>query len=190
MLYQFTWQQFLVAALVLSAIWYITVAVVFYKDKIRNILNNSGLDPAPEPLKHAWQEDYDDELEEKEFDDLIGKPAQPEGLSKVEMHMFGFAPTVKLEVLNEAEERQEMSDTDREVQQSIVPDALEELKRVFHILENENGKKEDFISLFGLIATRYKDRIKGTPNQAALNEYIAENLPFAISNEELDKLWS
>jgi hypothetical protein len=33
-------------------------------------------------------------------------------------------------------------------------------------------------------------KIRNTPNQQALNDYIRENLPFDISDEELDNLWN
>ncbi|MGH7238097.1 MAG: hypothetical protein ACREGF_06185, partial [Candidatus Saccharimonadales bacterium] len=96
------------------------------------------------------------------------------------MSMFGFAPVIA--------DFNDNGDDDRERQQSIVPDVLEELKSIFHILETKQGTKEDFISLFALISSKYPN-IRGRSNQQALNEYIRDNVLFPISDEELDSLW-
>jgi hypothetical protein len=129
-------------------------------------------------LTHAWDEDFEDgPLADEE--NLIGKPVMPEGMSRLSMSQFGFAPNVK---------ETEIEDDDRETQLGLIPDVLEELKSIFHILETEHGSKEDFISLFGLVSSKYP-KIRKTSNQQALNDYIRENLVFKISNEELDSLW-
>jgi hypothetical protein len=179
MLKHFTWQQFLIAALVLSSIWYTVVILLFYRHRIKDYLNgkNKGNNP-PEPLRHVWDEDFEDELLGDE-DDVMGKPALPEGLSNLSVAQFGFAPRTSDEDLDESRQRQ----------QSVVPDVLEELKSIFHILETQQGTKQDFISLFGLVSTKYPN-VKGTSNQQALNDYIRENVLFPISDEELDSLWN
>jgi len=178
MLKHFTWQQFLVAALVLSSIWYTVVILLFYRQRIQDYLNGKKDSGLPEPLGHAWDEEFEDESLGGE-DDLMGKSALPEGMSKLSMAQFGFAPSMEEESL----------DTGRERQQSVVPDVLEELKSIFHILETQQGTKQDFISLFGLVSAKYPN-IKGTSNQHALNDYIRENVLFPISDEELDNLWN
>lgn len=129
-------------------------------------------------MGHAWDEEFEDEPVNDE-DDLMGKSVLPEGMSNLSMAQFGFAPRISNEDLDESRERQ----------QSVVPDILEELRSIFHILETEQGTKDDFISLFGLVSTKYPN-IKGTPSQHALNDYIRENVPFVISDEELDSLWN
>jgi hypothetical protein len=195
MLKHFTWQQFLVAALVLSIIWYTVIILLFYRHRIQNYLNKDSKDSSPpEPLGHAWDEEFEDDPLSGE-DDLMGKPALPEGMTKLSMAQFGFAPRISDtatkqrtgETLDTAIE-QEDADEVRKRQQSIVPDVLEELKSIFHILETQQGTKQDFISLFGLVSAKYTS-IKGTANEKALNEYIRENVLFPISNEELDNLW-
>jgi hypothetical protein len=173
MLHQFTWQQFLIATLIFTLAWYVVVILLFYRHKIAAILSGKSALYQPERLQRDWEEELEDYPEDEE---LIGKQALPDGVSEVEMHMLGFAPKVHDE--NEY----------RDTQLGIVPDVLEELKTIFHILENENGKVEDFISLFSLVKAKYP-RVRNTPNEAAINEYIRENLPFEISGEELDSLW-
>lgn len=176
MLHQFTWQQFLIATLIFTLAWYVVVIVLFYRHKIAAILSGrSGL-AQTERLKRDWEEDLEDDYPEDE--DLIGKQALPDGVSEVEMQMIAFAPKVA-----------HQEDDYREMELGTVPDVLEELKTIFHILENENGNSDDFITLFSLVKAKYP-QIRNTPNEAAINEFIRENLPFEISNEELDSLWA
>ena len=106
---------------------------------------------------------------EQQMDELIGKAAMPEGVTEVAAHELAFVS--------------------REQQQGLVPDALEELKSIFHILETENGTKADFIGLFRLVAGKYR-KLAGTPSQRALNAYIRENALFPISDTELEHLWN
>jgi len=179
MLKHFTWQQFLIAALVLSTIWYTVVILLFYRQRIQDYLNSESKNSKPsEPLGHAWDEEFEEEPSSNE-DDLMGKSALPEGMTKLSMSQFGFAPRVTDEDLDKSRQRQ----------QSVVPDVLEELKSIFHILETQQGTKEDFISLFGLVSAKYPN-VKGTANQQALNDYIRENVLFPISDSELDSLWN
>lgn len=208
-LQHFTWQQFLVAATILTAIWYAVIILVFYRQRIQDLLQGKKSDnEPPQPLGHAWDEDFEDEPE-NEPDDLIGKTAMPEGMTKVSMSMFGFAPGVSeeaheqeaVETANTGEQetgvdrnkeedfKNDPGDDDRERQQSLIPDVIEELKTIFHILETEKGTKADFLSLFALVSSKYQ-RILGTANQQALNDHIREYLPFPITDEELDGLWA
>lgn len=171
----FTWQQFLIAAVILSGIWYLVVLPLLYRRKLKEWLGEKGKKPDLRPAHRDWDEELDD-LPEEEDNDLLGKPKMPEGITRVGMNMFGFAPDLA-------------DDESRERQQGLVPDALEELKSIFHILEREQGTKEDFISLFGLIKSKYA-AIRDTPSERALNDYIRENALFPISDEELANLWN
>lgn len=173
MLHFFTWQQFFVAAALFTIVWYVVIFLLFFKDRVNFHFRSAP----PEKLKREWDEELDDE--DEDADDLIGEQAMPEGISEVEAHMIGFAPKVKDEVREDS----------RETQLGIVPDVLEELKTIFHILERENGTKEDFISLFGMAKAKYS-AIAGTPNEAAINDYIRGNVLFPISDEELANLWN
>jgi len=202
LLQHFTWQQFLVAATIFTAVWYAAVILMFYRQKLQHLLNGKRQSSsAPERLKHAWEDDYDDGTEE-ETDDLIGEAVLPEGMSKVSMSMFGFAPhedepdmqAQKLieetkEVSNEAQASSDDEGAARERQQKLVPDAIEELKSIFYILERDKGGKEHFLSLFGLVKNKYA-ALRDTPSARALNEYIRENALFPISDEELTNLWN
>lgn len=180
MLHQFTWQQFLIAALILTLVWYIAIIMLYYRSKLLDLFSARSKLKQSEKLKREWEEELEeDDTSEEENDDLIGTQAVPEGVSEVEMHMLGFAPKVK---------KEEIPEDDRDTQLGLIPDVLEELKGIFRIVEKENDNKEYFISLFALITAKYPE-IKGTTNQPALNDYIRENLSFSISDEELDNLW-
>lgn len=172
MLQAFTWQQFLVAALVLTLVWYAGVFLIYYRKKAKELF--SPIQRPPERLKREWEEELEDEPEEES---LLGASREPDGVSSAEMDTLRFAP------------KPEDPDGHRDTQLGILPDVLEELKSIFRILENEGGTKEDFISLFALVSSKYP-KIKGSPNQQALNEYIRENVLFPVSDEELDQLWS
>ena len=174
MLHDFTWQQFLIAVLVLSLVWYGVLIGLFYPDRLKGLFGRKEepLGPA-EPLPHVWEADHE-EVPEAPDDGLVGKTVLPEGMSQVGMSMFGFAPPV---------------DEERERQQATVPDVIEELKNIFYVLDKEQGGKDDFMALFGLVRSKYP-RIRGTANQAALNAYIRENALFPIADDELDSLWA
>lgn len=169
-----TWQEFLVAALVLASIWYLVVLPMLYRRQLKDWLGSRNGKPDLRPVRHEWAEEFDEEVQSEE--DVIGKSKMPEGMSRLDMNMFGFAPGAE-------------DEESRELQQSQVPDVIEELKNIFHILEKERGTKEDFISLFGLVKAKYAT-IRGTPSEWALNEYIRENALFPISDEELTNLWN
>lgn len=201
LLQHFTWQQFLVAATILTAVWYVAVILIFYRKKLQDLLNGKRQPNAPvERLRHSWEDEFEDEPE-PEADDLIGESVLPEGMSKVSMSMFGFAPHVEPENGAEnfaAEIGQHFTEVpkdlckdedSREKQQKLVPDAIEELKTIFRILERDKGGKEHFISLFGLVKNKYAE-LRDTPSARALNEFIRENVLFPISDEELTNLWN
>lgn len=175
MLEQFTWQQFLLAALVLTLLWYAVVILLYYRSDISKF-GHKKKGTEPERLQREWEEEFD---EEPEDDGLIGSVREPDGVTTSGMEELRFAP--RTEDRNDA-------DAHRDTQLGAVPDVLEELKKIFSILENEGGTKEDFISLFTLVASKYP-KIKGTPSQQALNDHIRNNLLFPISDEELDSLW-
>lgn len=178
MLHQFTWQQFLLAAFVLSLVWYLAIFLLYYRNKAADLFSGKTKSKQPEKLRREWDEELEDDAETDEAGDdgLMGKASEPEGVSTVPMDGFRFA------------ERPADKDARRDEQLGLVPDVLEELKGIFNILAKEDGNKADFVSLFRLVSSKYP-KIRNTPNQQAINDYIRENLPFDISDEDLDNLW-
>ncbi|GAA4131934.1 hypothetical protein GCM10022216_02500 [Sphingobacterium kyonggiense] len=169
MLQQFTWQQFLLVALLLAVAWYAVVILLYYRNGVKKLFSRQR---QPEPLRREWDEEIGQPGEET----LMGSTRQPEGVSSVAMDELRFSA------------KEEDPDAGRDIRLGEVPDVLEELKTIFRILEKEDGTKEDFISLFALVSARYP-QIKGTPSQQALNGYIREHVLFPVSDEELDRLW-
>lgn len=169
MLEAFTWQHFLVAALILSVVWYLGVGFLYYKTEISNFLSPGGNFQKSEPLLHSWQDEVDD------MDaDLVGKQVEEHGVSVIEADEFNFLPvlesTTKLDLLGE------------------FADVQEEIKSICRILEKEDGTKEDFFSLFSLIKNKYP-KISSSDLLPQLDEFILEHLPFHLEEEELERLW-
>jgi hypothetical protein len=177
MLHQFTWQHFLIAALIFLLIWYLAVFIYCHRKSSGNFFASLKRQQ-PEKLIREWEADFDDHAETD--DDLVGRPVLPEGVSEVSMHMLGFAPKV---------EEKRATENERYFQLGVLPDVLEELKRTFNIIERENGTKEDFISLFALIKSKHPG-LANTANSESLNEYLTENLPFELTDEDFNTLWA
>jgi hypothetical protein len=171
-----TWQQFLVAAVILSCAWYALLYLVIYKWR-----KPGGAAKAVEPLRHEWDEELEEAMPE-ETRGLMGERTLPEGMSRVSMSELRFAPGP------EEGQDETIADESRRRQQGLIPDAVEELKSIFHILEREQGSKADFFSLFGLVRVKYTGLTDA--DRHALNGYIRENVLFPLSDEELTNLWA
>ena len=122
-----------------------------------------------EPLPHAW----DNEVDEITTNDVMGKPARPEGLETVSINSFGFGPK---------------DNSSQTLQLGLVPDVLEELKTIFNILQKEDGNKSDFFSLLALTKAKHP-KIVSNPSIQYINDFVRENAPFMLSNLELENLW-
>ncbi|MBD1366573.1 hypothetical protein IDJ77_22355 [Mucilaginibacter sp. ZT4R22] len=118
MLQAFTWQQFLIAALIFSLVWLVVVLLLFYRKEVFAFL--SGAKPEVVPLKHAWQDDFEQEPD----DDLMGKAAEQEGISVLGQHDFGFAPRVE-------EPAEDDTSVGGDVLQSDLFDLMEDVKPLF-----------------------------------------------------------
>ena len=172
MLQQFTWQQFLVATLVLTLIWYLAVILIFYRKELIAFLSGKKLIiQGNEPLPHRWEKGVETLGEENE-EELMGKSKMPEGMDNVGMSGFGF-----------------VSGEDAiEQQVGLVPDVLEEIREVFAILAKEDGNKKDFINLMEMVRDKYP-KIASHPNIGRINEFISEHASFHLSKDELENLW-
>src|ERR1700761_382824 len=93
MLHQLTWQQFLVAAAVLTLVWYGVLFMSWYlRGKAGSESGNSSAG-----LPHRWEKGVDqlsngDGL--AEADDLMGRAQEEEGFRKVSMNELRFAGAV------------------------------------------------------------------------------------------------
>jgi hypothetical protein len=170
MLQQFTWLQFLIAALILSLIWYVTILLLFYRKDLYAILTNrKNVKSSKEPLPHIWENEFD----ELTPDDPMGKPASPEGLTTVNMSEFSFG---------------QKENASKFQQLGIVPDLLEELKTIFNILQKEDGTKADFFSLLALTKAKHP-KIGSNPNIQYITDFVRDHVPFMLTQQELENLW-
>ncbi|MGY4539454.1 hypothetical protein ACVW0P_003888 [Mucilaginibacter sp. UYNi724] len=174
MLEQFTWQQFLVAAFVLSLVWYLAIFLLYYRDKAKVIFTPKTKEKSPEKLRKEWAHELEDEPELKEAENggLMGRPVEPEGMETVAMDGIRFAEKPH----------------NKEQQLGLVPDVLEELKGVFRDLENKDGGKSDFFPLIHRIKEKYP-KIAASDNLEDINRNIRDNAPFLLTDEELEDLW-
>jgi hypothetical protein len=131
MLQAFTWQQFLIAALIFSLVWLVVVLLLFYRKEVFAFL--SGSKPDVEPLKHAWQDDF-----EQVPDDLMGKAAEQDGVSVVSQSRFGFLPR---ETINDEPDPEDPAVV-AQVLQTDLFDLMENVKPLF---EAEELDKAGFI---------------------------------------------
>jgi hypothetical protein len=122
----FSWQEFLLAAVVLSLIWYAGVWLFFYRKKTL---------AADAPLPHGWQDEVD-VLENVPEDDLMGKPVLEHGVSVVDAEDFSFGLPEQSRL-------------------GVLPDVQEEIKAACREIERDLGGKEEFFALFSAIRDRY-----------------------------------
>nr|WP_162988859.1 hypothetical protein [Pedobacter schmidteae] len=191
-LQEFTWQQFLVAAVVLSALWVLGVWLIYWRPLSRGGLSagrGNGMHNAGDALPHSWQDEVDEFSTVDALDDgLMGKPALEHGVSVLDADEFSFVP---LEELGEREEHGDQFEGKRIGVEGLLADlddAKEEIKGICRILEKEDGNKEDFFALFEVVRLKYP-KVVVPELLAELNDFIREQVPFYLSKQELDSLW-
>lgn len=174
MLQQFTWQHFLVAAMVLTVIWYAAVILIFYRRGFSGLFGKKNAVASNERLPHHWEKGVD-KLAEKDDGaepELMGKSRLPDGVSRVTLEEISF--------VGDGDEKQQ--------QVGLVPDVIQEIKEVFRLLASQDGNKKDFFGLMEKVRENYP-KIASNPNIGSLNKFIAEHAPFHLSAEELENLW-
>lgn len=164
----------------LSVLWYTGLFLTVYRKDAISFFNGSAFHGSASLRTATDHGDVENFRENTEIEkELMGKSALPEGLEMVSTSALSFS-TVDSSVYLEENSRAD--------QLGLIPDVLQELKEVFQVLAKEDGTKKDFISLLGLITEKY-GMIGSHPNISKINEFIREQAPFAISNEELENLW-
>ena len=175
----FSWQSFLVWAVLLTLFWYVLVGALFFRGEIRHLFSGRPLFSGKVSGKV-----FSGKLavvREEEPENLLGASKDPEGFASVPMNQFSFAR-------GGAAVGQALEEDRQEAQLALVPDLLEELKTVFYTLERNGGGREDFEELFRLLAARFEPLIT-SPSYGAVNAYILEQLPFELSLAELEAMW-
>lgn len=175
MLQQFTWQHFLVAAMVLTVIWYAAVFLIFYRRGFSGLFGKRNAVTGSERLPHKWEKGVDRlaETDDRAEPELMGKSRLPDGVSRVTLEEIRFA--------GNGDEKQQ--------QVGLVPDVIQEIKEVFSLLAAQDGNKNDFFGLMETVRQNYP-KISSNPNIGSLNKFIVEHAPFHLSAEELENLWN
>ena len=172
MLKAFSWPDFLLASIILSLLWWAVIWLIYFRRK--------GSDAA-EPLDHNWEH-----LEEDFESELMGKPVLDAGVKVVEADDFSFGVDAGSEVLDEAADPESADQVER---LGDLADAQEEIREVCKLLAAEDGTKDDFFVLFEMVRNKYP-KLAFSASLPALNGFIREHVPFALSEEELEGLWA
>jgi hypothetical protein len=164
-LLKFIGSHYLLFAALALAVWYGAVLFTFYRDEVKKRYERRF--PKQEAaLPGGW-------AEEEDFEPM-GAPAEEYGMSTVLAHEVRFMP--RRGMISEEE------------MLGLVPDVLEEIKRIIHTIETEGGDKSDFISLFKLVAVKYP-RMAESRHLLTVNDWLLENCPFPLDEGELVALW-
>lgn len=166
LLLKFIGSHYLLFAALALAVWYGGVLFTFYRNEAKKLYEQKFPKPvAPSPTVLADDEDFD----------LMGAPAEEYGVSTVLAHEVRFMP--RKTMISEEE------------MQGLIPDVLEEIKKVIHTVEAEEGDKDDFISLFKLITVKYP-RLAESRHLTAVNDWLREHCPFPLEEAELSDMWA
>ncbi|WP_040626553.1 hypothetical protein [Mucilaginibacter paludis] len=163
---KFIGSHYLLFAALALAVWYGGVLFTFYRNEAKKLYAQQF--PKPEtPLPTVLADD-------EEFD-LMGAPAEEYGVSTVLAHEVRFM--------------QRKTMIPDEEMQGLIPDVLEEIKKVIQTVEAEEGDKADFISLFKLITVKYP-RLAESKHLPDINDWLREHCPFGLDEDELAGLWA
>lgn len=162
MLQAFTWQQFLVAAMIFSLVWLLIAGLVFFRKQLFGLLSG---DKQVEPLKHAWADDF-------EADDLMGKAQEPEGVQVLSQHEFGFTPPLGDEKVT----------VDADAQQNDLFDLMENIKRLL----DAGLSKRELIEAVSMEVHRFP-RLAASPLLDNFYEMVCEKADFELSVADLQE---
>jgi len=174
MLAQFTWQEFWLAVLLLTLLWYSGIILLYYRKELNLFLSKGSNQAHPkEPLPHRWADRVEEPTQKhEEYDGLLGASKPAEGTSTVSMGQVTFG----------------QDENAKSEQLGLIPDVLQELKEIFSILEKEDGNKQDFLNMMEMVRAKY-GQISSNPRIVQINQFIAEHALFHLSKEELENLW-
>jgi hypothetical protein len=176
MLQQFSWTTLLIFFAILSALWYLMLALTVYRKETFDLISGTRLH---EPTVVAINPQREGEGDDPIADQIMGKSKMPDGLEVVSMGALNFSV---------AGDSIYSPDDAKSDQLGLVPDVLEELKEIFAFLAKEDGTKQDFFSLAAMISEKY-GRIGSSPNIGQINAFIRDHAPFAVTIGELEHLW-
>ncbi len=169
MLHQITWQQYLLFAAILTLLYYAIIWLVYFWGQFPNFFSGKE--------KAGAADDSPNWRNEAEYEDLLGGSAEDEGVSTIESEQVHFSPkTVPAAASLKPDDDEELHGT--------IPDVLEDIK----VIIRQSDTKSEFIKSFPSIPVKYP-QIADSRHLEAINDFIAEQVPFEISEEELYQLW-
>lgn len=171
MLAQFTWQEFWLAILLLTMLWYSGI-ILFYFRKELDLFFGRNSNPKEPPGRRLVDRVEEPAHKPEEHDGLLGASRPAEGTSTVSLGQISFG----------------QDENAKYEQLGLIPDVLKELKEVFSVLEKEDGNKQDFFNMMEMVRAKY-GQIGSNPRIVQINQFIAEHAPFHLSKEELENLW-
>ncbi|KIA92240.1 hypothetical protein OC25_17530 [Pedobacter kyungheensis] len=140
------------------------------------------------PLEHRWQKGVDDldgerisgvgdESDQSRGDSMMGLAVPDAGVLVLAADEFAFAGALG-----------NTGVFDKSDQLGMLADVQQEIKSVCALLAQKDGGKQDFFTMFELVRQKYP-RIAGHPAALELRPFIRQQVPFHLSDEELDNLW-
>ncbi|WP_462267719.1 hypothetical protein [Mucilaginibacter sp.] len=169
MLHQITWQQYLLFAAIIMLLYYAIIWLVYFRGQFPNFFaSKEKAEPVDDNLN--WRN-------EEEYEELLGGSAEEEGVSTIESEQVHFSPKpFPAAALQQTDDEEELHGT--------IPDVLEDIKGIIR----QSSTKSEFIDSFTSIPAKYP-QIADSRHLEAINDFISEQVPFEISEEELYQLW-
>lgn len=183
MLQQFSWGHFLIASIVLNLVWYVFVGLVFYRAELLAFLDGGGT------LVGAAGE-------QRIGGALVGGSEVPvaDSLALVkgevgEVSLMGVSRLPEgVEVKSSAEVSFSAGGVDSLEQVGLVADLVQGLKEIFFRLAASDEGKPEFFRLVSELKEELGG-VSGHPSLGAINGFVREHAPFALSEQELEDLW-
>lgn len=171
MLAQFTWQEFWLAILLLTLLWYSGIILLYYRKELNSFFSKGS--NSKEALPHRWADRVAEPVQKpEEHDALLGASKPAEGTSTVSMGQISFG----------------QDENAKSEQLGLIPDVLQELKEIFSVLEKEDGNNQDFFNMMEMVRAKY-GQIGSNPRIVQINQFITDHAPFLLSKDELENLW-
>lgn len=163
--YYFTWGQFGLAMAAALLIYYLIVAVCCYRQEFGAFLKERVKQSAP--LSKT----------ENGYNAMGAVKEDAAEMSLVESRDIDFAGP---------EEVAAPRDKNKMLLLGGLADFMHELKTLVRITIESEDTKENFLSLFGLIAGKYSQLMDGSFNESIISYVQDSSLPFHLSQNELE----
>jgi len=183
MLQQFSWGHFLIASIVLNLVWYVFVGLVFFRAELLAFLGGGG-----KPVGAAGDVRKGGALVGGSEVPVAGSLAPAKGDVDEGSLMGGSRLPEGVEVKSSAEVSFSAGGVDRLEQVGLVADLVQGLKEIFGQLAASDGGKPEFFRLVSELNEELGG-VSGHPSLGAINGFVREHAPFALSEQELEDLW-